>query len=138
MSYLDICRVELPEDEGRRKKAYRDSVGVLTAGIGRNLQDVEFTDSEIALMFANDLERADKAARRIFQNFDVLSPVRKAALVNLSFNMGEARLRGFKKMVAAVHAQDFERAADEMLDSRWAKQVQPSRSGRLIRMMRDG
>ena len=138
MSYLDICRVELPEDEGRRKKAYRDSVGVLTAGIGRNLQDVEFTDSEIALMFANDLERADKGARAIFTQFDALTAPRKAALVNLVFNMGERRLRGFQKMIAAVHAGDFGRAADELVNSKWYTQVQPSRSHRIVKMMREG
>ena len=138
MSYLDICRAELPEDEGRRKKAYKDTEGIWTAGIGRNLQDVEFTDSEIALMFANDLERADQAARRIFQNFDVLSAPRKAACVNLSFNMGERRLRGFQKMIAAVHAMDFERAADELVNSKWYTQVQPSRSHRIVKMVREG
>ena len=138
MSYLDICRSELPTDEGRRSKAYRDSVGVLTAGIGRNLEHVEFTDSEIALMFANDLERADKAARAIFPAFDGLSAPRKAALVNLAFNMGERRLRSFRKMIAAVHAGDFERAATELVDSLWYRQVQPSRSRRIVKMMREG
>ena len=138
MSYLDICRAELPEDEGRRKKAYRDSVGVLTAGIGRNLQDVEFTDSEIALMFANDLERADQAARRIFQNFDVLSASRKAALVNMAFQLGPHRLAGFKKMIAAVHAGDFMEAARQMRESKWYEQTQRSRSDRLIKMIQDG
>lgn len=138
MTYLDICRQELPLDEGRRPRAYKDSVGLLTGGIGRNLEHVEFSDDEIDLMFANDLKRAIAAARRIFGNFEQLSEPRKAVCVNLSFNLGENRLRGFKKMIAAVHAGDFEQAANELMDSKWYTQVQPSRSNRLIKMMRVG
>ena len=58
--------------------------------------------------------------------------------MNLSFNMGERRLRGFQKMIAAVHAGDFERAADELVNSKWYTQVQPSRSHRIVKMMREG
>lgn len=138
MSYLDICRQSLPIDEGRRSKPYMDSEGIWTGGIGRNLQDVEFTDSEIALMFANDLDRADRAARKLVMTFDSLSDARKSVLVNLAFNMGERRLSGFRKMLAAVDAGEFGLAADEMVDSRWYTQVQKSRSERLVRMMREG
>ncbi len=137
MSHLDICRVQIPEDEGRRAKAYQDSVGIWSGGIGRNLQDVAFTDSEIALMFETDLERADFAARTLFPTFGALSDNRKAVLVNMAFNLGQQRLSEFHHMRDAVADANFEAAADAMMDSLWAKQV-GARAVRLEKMMREG
>src|SRR3990167_695433 len=100
MNYLDICRKQLPVDEGRRERAYKDSAGIWTVGIGRNLEHVNFTDGEIALMFANDLERADSLARTLVPNFDTLSASRKAGLVNMAFILG-SRLGRFSKFLDA-------------------------------------
>lgn len=136
MNYLDTCRAQLPVDEGRRAKSYKDTQGILTGGIGRNLQDVAFTDGEIALMFANDLERADKQARSLFPTFDAMTEDRKSVLVNMAFNLGP-RLGGFIRFRDAVAASDWERAASEMLGSLWAKQV-GQRAIRLAEMMRKG
>jgi len=136
MSYLDICRKQLPIDEGRRTRAYRDSRGIWTVGIGRNLEHVNFSDDEIALMFANDLERADSLARVLVPNFDTLSEARKAVLVNMAVNLGP-RLGQFARFLEAVRLEDFLRAAQEMEDSLWHKQV-GARALRLEEAMREG
>ena len=136
MSYLDICRKQLPIDEGRRTRAYKDSRGIWTVGIGRNLEHVNFSDDEIALMFANDLERADSLARVLVPNFDTLSEARKAVLVNMAVNLGP-RLGQFARFLEAVRLEDFLRAAQEMEDSLWHKQV-GARALRLEEAMREG
>ena len=136
MSYLDICRKQLPIDEGRRARAYKDSKGIWTVGIGRNLEHVNFSDDEIALMFANDLERADSLARVLVPNFDTLSEARKAVLVNMAVNLGP-RLGQFARFLEAVRLEDFLRAAQEMEDSLWHKQV-GARALRLEEAMREG
>ena len=136
MSYLDICRKQLPIDEGRRTRAYRASRGIWTVGIGRNLEHVNFSDDEIALMFANDLERADSLARVLVPNFDTLSEARKAVLVNMAVNLGP-RLGQFARFLEAVRLEDFLRAAQEMEDSLWHKQV-GARALRLEEAMREG
>ena len=60
-------------------------------------------------------------------------------MIDMAFNMGEPRLRGFKKMIAALHAGDFDRAALEALDSKWAREdVAPERSGEIAAMLRTG
>ena len=41
----------------------------------------------------------------------------------MCFNMGAPRLSGFKKFIAGVNAGDWNTAAVEMMDSRWARQV---------------
>ncbi|MFQ5421037.1 MAG: hypothetical protein ACE5EY_11830, partial [Anaerolineae bacterium] len=57
--------------------------------------------------------------------------------INMAFNLGRTRLARFGKMWAAIHIGDYALAAEEMLDSRWARQV-GERAHRLAEMMRDG
>lgn len=137
MSYLDIAKTQLPGDEGRRTRIYRDTVGKQTVGIGRNVDDVAFSDDEIALMFCNDCKRADVVCRNLFPAFDALTDNRKAALLNMAFNLGPG-LSAFHHMIDAVNSDDFAEAARQMRASKWATQVQASRSERLIEMMANG
>ena len=69
--------------------------------------------------------------------FDDLNDVRQRVFVNMTFNLGSTRLAMFKKFLAAVEARDYETAAEEMLDSKWAEQVK-GRADRLADMMRSG
>lgn len=133
------ARALVERHEGRRRRVYTDSVGKLTVGVGRNISDVPFTGDEIGLMLDTDLERARWACVRMFPLLGNLGPVRVAVLVDMMFNLGPRRLRTFKKMRAALKARDFELAAVEMLDSKWAGQVGKKprqRAWRLARMMR--
>lgn len=123
MGYLDILRRQLPIDEGTRTRPYRDSVGKLTIGVGRNLDDVGLSLGEIAYLLENDIAQADKAARALVPKFDTLTEERKAVLVNMAFNLGHYRLSMFVKLLAAVREARWDDAADEMLDSTWAEQV---------------
>jgi lysozyme len=137
MSYLDICLQQLPIDEGVRNKPYRDTVGKLTIGVGRNLDDVGLSSDEIMLLLKNDIARADQAIKTICLSFDHLSDARKAVLVNMCFNMGVTRLSGFVNMLGAIHEGKFDEAADQMLASKWAQQV-GDRAKRLADAMRKG
>jgi lysozyme len=137
VSYLDIARSQLMVDEGVKRFPYRDTVGKLTVGCGRNLDDVGLSDDEINYLLNNDLFRAEKTARALFAGFDRLSDARKAVLVNMAFNLGQTRLAGFHRLREAVKEQDWEQAAKEMIDSRWAKQT-GQRAVRLANQMREG
>lgn len=114
---------DLERHEGKRTKPYKDSVGILTAGIGRNLQAVSFAPDEIRLMFENDIRRALETARKVVESFPFLDDDRQEVLINMAFNMGQATLSTFKRFIAAVNRGDFDMAANEMLDSKWAGQV---------------
>jgi lysozyme len=137
LSYLHIAQAQLKVDEGVKRFPYRDSVGKLTIGCGRNLDDVGLSDEEINFLLTQDLYRADMTARTLFPGFDRLSDARKAVLVNMSFNLGQTRLAGFQRLREAVKEQDWEQAAKEMLDSRWSQQV-GQRAVRLAEQMRRG
>lgn len=109
--------------EGKWSKPYIDTVGKITIGVGRNLTDVGLRDDEIKLMLLNDVAqaRADVAqkipwSRQLDQ--DCLE-----VLINMCFNMGIGKLLGFKNFLAALRVGAYGKAADEMLDSLWARQV---------------
>lgn len=125
MNVADLIR----EHEGRRAVPYLDSEGILTWGIGRNIQEVPFSGDEMALvtqlvdlMFANDL-RACRADMLSFPWFAQLDEVRQAACLDLRFNLGASGLREFKKFLAALARSDWDRAADELRASKWHQQV---------------
>ncbi len=128
---------QLEIDEGKRQKMYLDTVGKWTAGVGRNLSDRAFSEDEIQLMLANDIALATKDARSLVPGLDNLDDVRQEVLVNLAFNLGYARLSGFKRFLAAVNTSEFAQASLEMLDSKWAQQV-GERAQRLSKAMRYG
>jgi len=136
---MDRYRTKLlvKRHEGLRLKPYKDTVGKLTIGYGRNLEDVGITLEEAELMLEHDLDRALKDAREVIAGFDELDEVRQAVLVDMAFNLGRAGLAGFRNMRAALALGDFERAASEMLDSLWARQV-GRRAQELADMMRSG
>ena len=149
---------ELIAHEGMVLTVYKDTLGIDTIGIGRNLQDRGISKEEldhmdiphIDLIYRDGITEAD--ARYLAKN-DVrivesellaahtcvagLDAVRQLVLVDMAFNMGVPRLRKFYKMWDAIHAEDFPTAAKEMLDSRWANQVK-SRSTKLAHAMHSG
>ena len=136
MSWQDILHAQLGTDEGYRKMPYTDSVGKLTIGVGRNLTDVGLHDDEIALLLTNDMAAAESVARSLLFVFDNLSDFRKAVVCNMAFNLG-SKLGDFHDMLTAIRASQWDKAADAMLDSVWAKQV-GARATRLAEQMRAG
>lgn len=124
-------------DEGCKLKPYRDTVGKLTIGYGRNLDDVGISALEAEVLLDHDLATAEQECRKAFPWFADLNDVRQRVLVNMAFNLGLPKLQGFTKTLACIADRDYERAAANMLASKWAAQVK-SRAVRLARMMRDG
>ena len=134
-------RAMLVADEGLRLKPYRDTVGKLTIGVGRNLDDVGLSKIEAMYLLENDINRAIRDLVAVFDWFPLLDPVRQCVMVNMAFNMGigsEKRgLRSFHNTLAAVARGDYAAAAAGMRRSKWAKQV-GNRAERLARMMESG
>jgi lysozyme len=137
MIYREMVRAQLKSDEGVKSKPDRETVGKLTIGCGRNLDDVGLSLEEINLLLDNDIRRAENDARTLFPGFDDLSDNRKAVLINMSFNMGRERLAQFRKLRRAVEEKDFDQAYVEMIASLWADQVGP-RATRLAKQMKEG
>lgn len=128
---------QLAIDEGRRKLVYTDTVGKLTAGVGRNITDRPFSDDEIDLMLKNDIDMVERQLDRAIPWWRKLDEVRQTVLANMAFNMGVPKLLGFSMTLDLVHAGRYDAAAQEMLRSKWAAQV-GERALRLSAMMRRG
>lgn len=133
----EYLKQQLIRHEGLRHKPYRDTVGKLTIGIGRNLDDEGVYDDEIDLMYQNDVRSHVKDLTDHLGWWVSLDEVRSTVLVNMCFELGITRLLGFHDMLVALQAGDYAKAADEMLSSKWATQVK-ARALELAEIMRSG
>ena len=148
----------LIRDEGLELKVYKDTLGIDTIGAGRNLRDRPLTvaqlqhlglsdmqdlyDNGITLYGARyilriDVDIAERELITAHSCVEFLNAPRQMVCVNMAFNLGVPRLKLFINMWSAIHRKDYERAAVEMLDSRWAEQVK-GRATRLSDIMRTG
>lgn len=138
----DADRLALETDtrrsEGLRLKAYQDTKGVWTIGYGTNLQELTITASTAEFWLARKLNEAENEAQSAFGWYMALTSRRQAAIVELIYNMGLSRLRGFTKFLAAMAAKDYATAHAELLDSKWRTDVGPTRSGRIAEMILNG
>ena len=123
--------------EGLRLKPYKDTVGKLTIGYGRNLEDRGISQLEAEQLFKHDLAEHKRELLERWPWVSSLGPVREAVFVDMAFNLGIGGLAKFRRFIAAAERRDFRAAASEMMDSRWATQVK-GRARRLARMMRSG
>jgi lysozyme len=129
---LEILR----RHEGFRSRPYKDTVGVLTIGFGRNLHK-GITKDEAEILLKGDYYEALIECYDRIPCFASLNRARRHVLVNMMFNLGSNRFMGFKKMLKALELNDYQRASEEMLDSKWASQV-GNRSKELSNIMRSG
>jgi len=124
-------------DEGLRLKPYKDTVGKLTIGIGRNLDDVGITEAEAKYLCLNDIAGVERDLDRALPWWRQLSEKRQLVVASMAFQMGAGGLQGFPKFLSALKREDWPGAAAEMADSLWAAQT-PARCGRLAKMMTEG
>jgi lysozyme len=132
---LAELRAQLARDEGRRNRPYTDSVGKLTIGIGHNLTDNGLSDAAVDFVFDEDLAIVFVELDQYLPWWREMDEPRQAVLTNMCFNMGIKVLLTFEHTLAAMQRGDYQAAADEMANSKWAEQVGP-RATRLITMMR--
>ena len=138
-------RAELTRDEGLRLKPYRDSVGKLTIGIGRNLEDVGISEIEAEYMLMSDILGVERELDKYAPWWRRMSDNRQRVLANMAFNMGvgpseentTGKLLTFKHTLAAMKEERYLDAAEAMGHSKWATQV-GQRAVRLIQMLREG
>lgn len=121
--WIDQTIQDVARDEGFRAKVYKCTANKWTIGYGRNVEDRGVTRDEADVMLRNDIMMAIKELRAAFEWFEDLPQPAKRGLVNMHVNLGLPRLRGFRRMLAALEGYKFEKAAQEALESKWAHQV---------------
>ena len=138
-------REELERDEGVKYEVYLDHLGYPTFGIGHLITDddpergasvgTKVDSDRVQEAFETDVETVLSDCERLYVQFEHLPEEVQLIVANMMFNMGYTRLSKFKGMKRGVDARDWESAADEMVDSRWYKQV-TRRADRLVVRMR--
>ena len=115
----------LRRHEGVRDKVYLCSAGYETIGVGRNISEdgLGLSEDEINFLLNNDIKRVREELTEEYYWFAGLNDARQDAMIDLSFNLGQTRLRGFVKALEAMSREEFENAADEFMDSKWSEQV---------------
>ena len=125
--------------EDERFYPYTDSVGKLTIGVGHNLDAKGISKTVSRLMLKEDIDDAiEDTLKWIPENvYYTITEARRMVIINMMFQMGLTRMKGFKKMRAALLNWDYMEAARQMEDSKWYRQV-PRRASELVQIMRDG
>ena len=116
----------LKRHEGVRSHAYKCSENMITVGVGRNIDEnggLGLSEEEIEYLLANDIKRVREELEDTYFWFAALNEARKDAMIDICLNLGLTRLRGFVKALEAMSREQFDIAADEFMDSRWANQV---------------
>ena len=134
---IDILMEQLVRHEGVRLKPYRDTVGKLTIGIGRNLDDVGISEDEAYTMLRNDIQSVIKDLNDHLVWWNTMDEPRRIVLANMCFNLGITKLLGFRNFLLNLQKGDYEQAAKHMEDSLWHKQVK-GRAIELEQIMRTG
>lgn len=125
MNKMDRLIEQLKRHEGVSAYCYKDINNLEHIGVGRNISKtgMGLSMEEIEYLLSNDILRCIKELSAEYQWFGSLDEVRQEAIINIFFNLGATKYRGFKKANAAMEAADYKLAATEFLDSRWARQV---------------
>ena len=116
----------LRKHEGVETHAYKCTANKTTIGVGRNIDPdggIGLSSDEINYLLASDVKRVNTELTGAFSWYRTLGTARKDAIMDMCFNMGLPRLMKFKKALAGMALGDYNEAATEFLDSRWAKQV---------------
>jgi lysozyme len=142
---VDKLREELAADEGCKFEIYLDHLGLPTFGIGHLIREhdpehgkpigTEVSDERVRQVFALDVLVTVEDCHRLFNNWDDLPDEAQLVCANMAFNLGYPRFSKFVNFRAAIEAQDWLKAADEAVDSRWHDQV-PNRAKRLVQRLR--
>jgi len=142
---MEKLQEELENDEGVKYEIYNDHLGYPTFGIGHLILDsdpeygsdtgTEVSEDRVKEAFASDVVGVVSDCETLYPDFEELPEDAQRIIANMMFNMGRPRLSKFKGMKRGVDAQDWNMAADEMVDSSWYKQV-TNRADRLVERMR--
>lgn len=150
MASLDVRKFEsdLVSDEGRRNKPYFDTEGFVTFGIGRNLSARPFNEEEraygklvgfesdefVRYIFERDRDNAIRDLQKVAPWFTEHPEPVQRALANMSFQLGEPKLRLFSPSLSLIAMRRYREAGLRLRRSLWAKQT-PRRAHEVISLI---
>ena len=142
---INKLRRQLEIDEGVKYEVYLDHLNKKTFGIGHLVlaKDPEskmevgdpVSERRVEEAFNKDIQSVIDDCQRLYSNFNAMPEECKQITANMMFNMGLPKMKAFKKMNAAIEDEDYLKASEEMVDSKWYRTV-PNRADRLVQRMK--
>lgn len=135
----DAAQQIIEAAEGRRRKAYPDTRGILTIGIGcvvdsKIASAPGLCDAAIDAQFADD-SAAARARAAAIPGYAALNPVQQGVLVSMCYQLGSLQWPQFR---AAIARGDLVAAAAAGADSEWAKSETQTRAKWELGMLQSG
>ena len=142
---INKLRKQLEIDEGVKYEVYLDHLNKKTFGIGHLVLDKDpeskmevgdpVSERRVEEAFDKDIQSVIDDCQRLYSNFNAMPEECKQITANMMFNMGLPKMKAFKKMNAAIEDEDYLKASEEMVDSKWYRTV-PNRADRLVQRMK--
>ena len=126
----------LKVNEGFRSQVYKCSEGFDTIGYGLAIKDLELTEKEAEYLLANRVSQKHLHLLDNLNWYKDIPPEVQSVILEMVYQMGFSGFKKFKKAIANMKDKNWKVAADEMLDSRWAKQT-PNRANQLADIVRE-
>ena len=127
---MERLLASVKKHEGYRNKVYLDSLGKRTVGVGHLCvedfweDNKEYPEEMLMNILKDDLKNAIQGAERLLKGCRILDSLAREIIIEMVFQLGETGVSKFKNMIKALkEGPDYQTAAIEMMDSRWAKQT---------------
>ena len=133
---IDPVIISLKAHEGFRSRVYKDSLGFDTIGYGFAIKDLELSEAISTVLLTEKVLNLVVRIHDRFQWFRNLPNTAQCVIVNMCYQLGITGVSKFRKMIKAMNRKDWNTAAAEMLDSRWAKQT-PTRAKELSKIIKN-
>jgi len=113
--------------EGFRSKCYSDTLGFDTIGYGFAIKDLVLDEDICNIILQRKLESLIRSIEFKFKWYADLPNAVKDVVIEMCYQLGVNGVSKFKKTIEHLKCEEWELAADEMLDSKWAVQT-PNRA----------
>ena len=140
---MDDVKERIKKHEGFRDTVYADSLGKSTIGYGHLVlstdhfvEGQQYPKETLEELFDLDFNEALQSADDLLQGLEEISQDARGVICEMCFQLGKPRTMKFKRMWEGIRSANFDKAADEMLDSNWHKQT-PGRCEDLAEVMRN-
>ena len=127
---------KIKHHEGFVEHVYDDSLGIPTIGYGFAIKDLVLDEDIAEEILIRKLEKLKRNANARFQWLEDMPQEVQAVVLNMCYQLGVTGVSKFRKAISALQEGDWSEAADEMLDSLWARQT-PNRATELSNIVRN-